>query len=128
MSAESAELGRFLRGEVDAADLPHREHVRMAFETLRRHEFAAATLHYSNALRAIATHAGHPEAFNLTITVAFLALIAQRMATGAAEDFAAFARAHPDLFDKGLLRRWYRPEQLASPLARRTFLLPDPIL
>ena len=40
--------------------------------------------------------------------------------------FAAFARANPELFAKDLLRRWYRPEQLATPLARRTFVLPDP--
>jgi hypothetical protein len=42
------------------------------------------------------------------------------------DDFAAFARANPELFAKDLLRRWYRPEQLATPLARRTFVLPDP--
>jgi hypothetical protein len=122
----SDDLRRFLNGQLSAAEFPHREHVRMAFELLGRHEFAEATLHYSNALRVITSNAGHPEAFNLTITVAFLALIAERMAAGSAQDFEGFARAHPDLFDKGLLARWYRPEQLASALAHRTFLLPDP--
>ncbi len=106
----SEDLRRFLRGEITAAEFPHREHVRMAFELLRAHEFAEATLHYCNALRVITRNAGHPEAFNLTITLAFLALIAERMAAGAAEDFASFASAHPELFDKGLLARWYRPE------------------
>ena len=67
MSAEPITLQAFLRGEVCAARFPHREHVRMAFEILGRHDFAEA-----------------------------------------------------------LLRRWYRPEQLASALASQTFLLPDP--
>ena len=35
MSAEAADLERFMRGEADAANFPHREHVRMAFEMLR---------------------------------------------------------------------------------------------
>ena len=81
---------------------------------------------YANALRGISARAGKPEAFNLTVTIAFLALIAERMAAGPGDDFAAFAHAHPDLFAKDVLARWYRPEQLASPLARRVFLMPDP--
>jgi hypothetical protein len=126
MDAEGTALARFLRGEIAAADFPHREHVRMAHAMLRRHPFPETALHYSNALRVMAHKAGHPEAFNLTVTIAFLALIAQRLEGAPAGDFASFAAAHPELFDKGLLARWYRPEQLASPLARRTVVLPDP--
>ena len=124
MSAE--ELERFLRGQVAAADFPHREHVRMAFEMLRRHEFTETALHYSKALRAMAGKAGNPQAFNQTVTIAFLALIAQRLDAAPGAEFAAFEQANPDLFEKRVLARWYRSEQLASPLARRAFLLPDP--
>jgi hypothetical protein len=48
------------------------------------------------------------------------------MDRGECQDFSAFAGAHPDLFDKDILTRWYRPERLASECARRTFLLPEP--
>jgi hypothetical protein len=127
MDAEGgADLARFLSGAIAAADFPHREHVRMAYEVLRRHTFTDGALLYCNAVRAIAGNAGQPQAFNLTVTIAFLALIAQRLEEAPRDDFAAFAAANPELFDKHLLRRWYRPEQLASPLARRTFVLPDP--
>jgi hypothetical protein len=34
------DLERFMRGELTAAAFPHREHVRMGFEMLRRHDFA----------------------------------------------------------------------------------------
>jgi len=126
MDADSEDLARFLEGTIEACNFPHREHVRMAYALLRRYEFADAALRYANALRAITARAGRPEAFNLTVTIAFLALIAERLAAGATGDFAAFARANPDLFAKDVLARWYRPEQLASALARRVFLMPDP--
>ena len=125
MSAEAEELQRFLSGAVDAAAFPHREHVRMAFETLRRYDFAETVLYFSRALRAMAARAGRPAAFHQTVTVAFLSLVAERMETHGDGDFAAFALANPDLIDKGALARWYRPERLASESARRTFLLPD---
>jgi hypothetical protein len=126
VSAEPVTLQRFVRGEICAADFPHHEHVRMAFEMLQRHDFAESVLHFSRTLRGMAARLGKPQAFNQTITVAFLAVIAQRMAENAGVDFAAFAKGNPDLFDRALLKRWYRPEQLASPLARGSFLLPDP--
>jgi hypothetical protein len=126
VSAEPVTLQRFVRGEICAADFPHHEHVRMAFEMLRRHDFAESVLHFSRTLRGMAAQAGKPQAFNQTITLAFLAVIAQRMDEDAGVDFAAFAARNADLFERTLLRRWYRPEQLASPLARGTFLLPDP--
>jgi len=125
MGVEHIELERFLRGELDAARFPHREHVRMAFETLRRYDFAEAVLRFSRALRAMAAKAGKPEAFHQTVTIAFLSLIAERMESGERSDFAAFVRTNADLIDKGALARWYRPERLASDSARRTFLLPD---
>lgn len=126
MGADCPDLERFVRGAVDAADFPHREHVRMAFEMLRRHDFAETVLYFSRALRTMAARAGKPQAFHQTITVAFLSLISERVETRPVADFSAFARDNPDLFDKAALARCYRPERLASELARRTFPLPDP--
>ncbi|TLZ35100.1 MAG: hypothetical protein E6K24_11420 [Gammaproteobacteria bacterium] len=126
MSVEAAELERFVRGESDAGNFPHREHVRMAFEMLRRHDFAETAWLYSRALRLMTARVGKPEAFNQTTTIAFLSLIAERMERGGTPDFAAFVRAHPEMLDKRALSRWYRPDQLATEIARRTFVLPEP--
>ncbi|TLZ19535.1 MAG: hypothetical protein E6K32_17785 [Gammaproteobacteria bacterium] len=126
MSAEAADLERFVRGESDAGNFPHREHVRMAFEMLRRHDFAETAWLYSRALRLMTARVGKPEAFNQTTTIAFLSLIAERMERGGTPDFAAFVRAHPEMLDKRALSRWYRPDQLATEIARRTFVLPEP--
>jgi len=126
MPPDCPDLERFVRGEIAAASFPHREHVRMAFEMLRRHDFAETVLHFSRALRGMAQQAGKPQAFHQTLTIAFLSLIAERLEERPWEDFAAFAHDNPDLLDKGVLARWYRPERLASERARRTFLLPEP--
>ena len=129
MPPDCPDLGRFVRGEITAAEFPHREHLRMAFEMLRRHDFAETVLHYSRALRAMTAKAGKPAAFHQTITIAFLAVIAERMersrVAGDADDFAAFVRANPELLEKSVLTRWYGRERLTSEAARRTFLLPD---
>jgi len=126
MATDCPELERFVRGELSPGGFAHREHVRMAFEMLRRHDFAESALHFSRALRTMAQRAGKPQAFHQTMTIAFLAVIAERLDGGQWPDFAAFVRDNPDLLDKGALARWYRPERLASARARRTFLLPDP--
>ena len=63
---DAADLTRFLRGELDPDGFTHREHVRMAFELLRRHDFASL-LHCSRALRVMLGRAGRPEAFNLRL-------------------------------------------------------------
>jgi len=120
-----AELARFMRGEVNPAAFPHREHVRMAFELLRQHDFAETAFRYTTALRVVAARAGAPEAFHQTTTIAFLSLIAERMLQVQGADFTAFEHANPDLLEKSALARWYRPERLASAAARLTFLLPD---
>jgi hypothetical protein len=125
MRADCPELERFMRVEIDPATFPHREHVRVAFEMLKRHDFPETVLHFSRTLRAMAEKVGRPEAFHQTITIAFLSLIAERMEIGGAADFAAFAQANPDLLEKSVLTRWYGADRLASAAARRTFLLPD---
>ena len=121
------ELERFMRGEFEAAQFPHRAHVRMAFLMLQCYDFPESVLHYSRALRTMAARAGKPQAFHQTVTIAFLSLIAERLEGAEWKDFGAFTRDNPDLLDKGAVARWYRPERLASERARRTFVLPEPV-
>jgi hypothetical protein len=126
MATDCPELVRFVHGETDPAAFPHREHVRMAFEMLRRHDFAESVWLFSRALRAITAKAGKPQAFHQTVTVAFLALVAERMESAQAADFGAFERDNPDVFDKAVLARWYSRERLAADVTRRIFVLPEP--
>jgi hypothetical protein len=122
----SPELAAFLHGETDPRGFRHADHVRLAHEALGLHPFLDAARAYAAALKAMTVRAGKPEIYHETITVAFLALIAERRAAASDADYGAFAAANPDLFDKQVLARWYG-DKLALPAARRTFVLPEPI-
>ena len=109
---------------VDNSRFHHAEHVRVAFDLLRKLDFVEAAATYANGIRAIATKAGAPQKFNLTITYAFMSLIAERMAGNPQASFEQFASENSDLMSKGVLEGWYSEERLHSDIARRVFLLP----
>ena len=122
-----ARVDAFLDGRIDTAVFRHADHVEVAFGLLGRGGYLEAATRLSSALKAITARAGMPGAYNETITLAFLSLIAERRGVAPNDDYAQFAAANPDLFDKGVLGRWYAPDRLGSDLARRTFLLPEPV-
>ncbi len=118
-------LNDFLRGNVDSATFRHADHVRVAFEIMRRHNFPDAAQAFCASLKLIAARAGNAAAYHETITLAFLSLVAERMNGKTYASFAAFSKDNPDLMDKCVLTRWYDPRRLNSPLARATFILPQ---
>jgi len=102
----------------------HRDHLRAAYLYLQRDGFAGATVAMSAALRRFAASRGKAERYHETITIAFLALINERLAaSGDAGSFEAFLARHPEITERTLLERYYRPETLASERARRAFVL-----
>ncbi|MEZ5419556.1 MAG: hypothetical protein R2708_19735 [Vicinamibacterales bacterium] len=104
----------------------HRDHVRMAWIYVR--EFGAdATGRFAEDLQRFARAKGVPGLYHATITTAYLALVAERDALTPSESWDTFAAAHPDLltWKPGVLDRYYSAERLASPVARRQFVLPD---
>lgn len=125
VSGSACTLKDFLHGDVDNTTFRHADHVRVAFEIMRRHNFPDAAQAFCAALKAIAARAGNAAAYHETITLAFLSLVAERLSGGNYADFAAFSKANPDLMDKSVLTRWYDPQRLNSPLARATFILPQ---
>jgi len=118
-------LRDFLDGDVDGATFRHADHVRMAFEIMRQHNFPDAAQAFCASLKAIAARAGNAAAYHETITLAFLSLVSERMNATSYTDFVAFSKDNPDLMDKSVLTRWYDPQRLMSPLARATFILPE---
>jgi hypothetical protein len=119
-------LEKFLAGEIRPQDFRHADHVRAGYELLTQNEFLDAAAIYCRVLKAMTARIGKPEAFHLTITLAFLSLIAERADLECPASFEDFAQANPDLMDKSILTRWYRPERLSGAAARRGFVLPDP--
>lgn len=106
------------------ADFRHRDHLRAAYLYLRRDGFAEAVGAMSAALRRFAASRGKAERYHETVTIAFLALINERLASsGDPGSFDAFIARHPEIAERDLLTRYYRPETLASENARRSFVL-----
>ncbi|CAD0184290.1 hypothetical protein RUESEDTHA_01169 [Ruegeria sp. THAF57] len=109
---------------IDNTTFGHAEHVQVAYDLLRKYDFIDAAATYAKGIRSLAAKAGDPDKFNLTITYAFMSLIAERLANGQSDDFAAFSQENPDLMTKVVLNNWYKKERLNTALARRVFLLP----
>lgn len=105
----------------------HRDHVRLAWIYLRADASLIGLDAFVRALQAFAAAAGQPGIYHETMTWAYLLLIRARMARCPDSDFATFAAQNPDLltWKPSVLDRYYRPETLASDLARSVFLLPD---
>jgi hypothetical protein len=117
---------RFLAREVPPRDFTHEMHVAVGWALLRRMSYPEALAVCAATIKAMAESVGAAEKFNTTITAAFLALIAEHMAEGGARTWPDFIAANPALLDKAVITRWYSPERLSSPLARATFVMPEP--
>ena len=123
--------GRELLAGLEACTLQefhHADHVRAAWEYLRRYPALEAMAKFSQALRGYAASKGKPERYHETLTWAYLLLIRERMARGAPQaSWEEFAAANRDLLapKNAALLKYYRPETLKSELARRVFLMPD---
>jgi len=117
-------LAQFEDFTVDPARFGHLQHIQVAFEILHKYDYVDACTKYATAIDTIATNAGAPEKFNVTITLAFLSLIAERIDATKPSTFEEFLAQHEDLLHKGVLDQWYSREQLESEFARTHFLLP----
>jgi hypothetical protein len=107
------------------SEFTHAAHVRAAYLYLCEHDFAAALSRMAATIRRYATHLGKPDRYHETITVAYFTLIREHLYKhGDGGGWEGFASANRELFEPGLLLRFFRREQLESEVARRIFVLP----
>jgi len=109
------------------ASFHHADHVRVAWIHLGRLPLLDAARTFTASLKRFAAAKGKPDLYHETITLAFILVIADRIARrGRGDTWEAFAAANPDLltWKPSILDRWYDRETLESPLARQTFLWP----
>lgn len=126
VSRNYAELtDAFEGGSLSPEGFSHEDHVAVAREMLLRHDFMEASRRYASALQRLTLKAGVPEKFNVTVTLAFMSVISERMAKDKGATFPAFLAGNPDLVSGDLLGRWYSRERLVSSAARAAFLMPD---
>jgi hypothetical protein len=125
MKPHYAELAASLiETDFTPSEFSHRDHVAVAFEILKSYEFLEACMIYASAIRRLASRAGAADKFSMTITLAFMAAIAERMTQYDCENPEHFIDNNPDLLDPTFLQRWYSEDQLASTESRELFLMP----
>ena len=126
MKTSYAELtDSFEQLNLDPIDFKHVDHIGVAFVMLTRYDFLNAMYKYSNTISTMANRAGSPEKFNITITLAFLSIIAERMCTTQYQNADEFIQYNQDLVTGNILQKLYSSERLKSSHARVSFLLPD---
>jgi len=110
---------QFLRSLEDCsltpAEFSHKAHVRAGYLYLMR-----------EAIEHFATFQGADGKYHETVTVAYLAAIHERLAEDGLDESSTwddFSSRHPELFEKSFLLRYYSPETLSTPLARKVFVL-----
>jgi hypothetical protein len=104
----------------------HRGHLELAFECLQGVPFEVGAPRFVTLLKKHVEEQGVAAKYHATITWAFLALLAERMAPGLS--FDALLERHPELLDSKLLKERYPGGELETPRARATFVLPQPSL
>jgi hypothetical protein len=124
---DRAFVAAFRDTTLPASAFHHRDHVRMAWLYVRECGPVDAAPRFVADLQAFARAKGVPGLYHATITMAYIALIAERQHAQPAATWEAFAASHPDLltWKPGVLDRYYSSERLWSDAARAQFLLPD---
>ena len=117
---------RFEAGEEPDGGFHHTQHVQVAWFYVSQLPLPAALERFSAALQRFAIAQGKPDLYHETITTAFVLLINERIDRSPA-DWSVFATANADLltWKPSILDRYYTPETLWSPRAKRIFVMPD---
>ena len=117
----------FERGIAPSSAFRHVEHVQVAFAYLCIYPKLEALERFANGIKRLAMAKGKPQAYNETITWAYIFLIHERMLKSNTRAWKEFCAANPDLLDwkDSILSRYYSKETLDSDMARQVFLMPD---
>jgi hypothetical protein len=116
-------------GTLPPAAFDHRGHLRAGFLYLRAHDFPGACVAMKRAVRGFARALGREGLYHETLTIAYLALIAERLAEEPPElEFDRFLERYPELTSREYFERYYPRGTLDAPEARATFVLPRPRL
>jgi hypothetical protein len=115
----------------EAATLPsdrftHTAHVRVAWWYLKHHPLGEALTMFTASLKHFAARHGATGLYHETITVAYVLLIAERLALSSNLSWDAFSAAYPELLARqpSLLERYYDDATLQSRRAKAGFVMP----
>jgi len=108
----------------------HRLHIRVAYLFIRRYDSTEALRRLRAGIQAYNRVVGVTETltsgYHETLTAAWFSLVSASVkGLPAGLDSNAFCAMHPELLDKGLIRKFYSRERIVSQQAKREFVEPD---
>ena len=122
-------LSRFEDCQLEPGTFHHADHIRLAWLHIARYGAVEAEQRLLTGIRKMAMHAGVPEKFMHTTTVAWVRLIASATASGPKpcekSTFTDWIARHPEFLDKNLLSSYYSVARLQSPAGRAGWIDPD---
>lgn len=116
-----------LFARVTAADgrFGHRQHVQLTWLAVRHWGMPDAIDLICQGIQHTARYAGAPQKYHVTVSRAWVELVAHHVAHDGTDDFETFAARNAPLLDKRLLTRFYRSTTLASSRTRTGWVEPD---
>lgn len=131
MNPQSSDDAEFLAALEDTSlpgtEFSHRNHLRAAWLYLETHPLPEAAMRCALAIQKYAATLGAPGKFHLTLTLAFMHIVADLRARHPAASWEAFLAACPELVQDAqqLIARHYSEDLLQSERAKKTFVPPD---
>jgi hypothetical protein len=116
-----------LLAQVSTADghFGHRQHVQLTWLAVRHCGMPDAVELICQGIQRTTRYAGAPQKYHVTVSRAWVELVAHHVAHDGTHDFEVFAARNAPLLDKRLLTRFYRSTTLARPGTRTGWVEPD---
>jgi hypothetical protein len=119
-------LRAFFTAELANSDFHHRDHLRLAWLSVRRHDPVEAENTIAEGIQHFAAVHGHAARYHDTMTRFWVRLVGHAVSNRPEiEDFDTFLAAYPMLLDPGLPFRHWRREAMFTPEARAHWCKPD---
>jgi N-formylglutamate deformylase len=120
-------LAAFLDCSLPADQFNHRTHLRVAWLLLERYPLEEAVERICGGIQRYATHLGAAEKYHPTLSEALARLMAHGGAGTSSVSWEHFLATNAELLSdvRGTVAKYYSPERLASPEAKRHFVPPD---
>lgn len=119
-------LQAFMGGTLPNDQFHHRDHLRLVWLLTRRLGIEAASGVVADGIRRFAASHGHDDKYHETMTQFWIGVVEHaRQSRSDIDDFDEFLALFPQLTDKRLPLRHWKPETMFSPVARTTWTKPD---
>lgn len=118
-------LWQFERCVLPKEQFKHDGHLRVAWLYLNKYAINTAVLCIRQGIRRYATSLNALQIYHETMTLTWIALVADAMHKGNADTFDAFIDIHTELKNSKLINDYYSPQRLQNVAAKTGWLAPD---